>query len=117
MEMRSRSRSVIEVTMAARAPGTVSSTSRFHFFVRWGGQRMRILRKPDHVRRGRADEGLAGAHLADDGGSAVCFEGEDRAPDGVLLRAQGGAEQVRKLATDARSRLGAGLRGSVERRV
>ena len=28
--------------MAARAPGTVSSTSRFHFRVRWGGQRMRM---------------------------------------------------------------------------
>ena len=32
--------------MAARAPGTVASTSRFHFRVRWGGQRTRILLKP-----------------------------------------------------------------------
>ena len=45
-EKRSRSRSVIDVTIAARAPGTVSSTSRFHFFVRCGGQRMSTLLKP-----------------------------------------------------------------------
>ena len=34
MDIRSRSMSVMEVTMAARAPGAVCSTSRFHFRVR-----------------------------------------------------------------------------------
>ena len=33
-----------------------------------------------HVRRRRADEGLARSHLADDGGAPVGFEGEGRAP-------------------------------------
>ena len=32
--------------MAARAPGTVSSTSRFHFRVRCGGQRIKTRWKP-----------------------------------------------------------------------
>ena len=32
--------------MAARAKGTVASTSRFHLRVKWGGQIMRILLKP-----------------------------------------------------------------------
>ena len=44
--MRSRSRSVMDLTMTARAPGTVISTSRFHLGTRWGGQRMSILLKP-----------------------------------------------------------------------
>ena len=35
---------------------------------------------------GGGDEGLAGAHLADDGGALVGLEGEGRAPDGVGLR-------------------------------
>ena len=73
--------------------------------------------KTRHLCRCCCDEGLAGAHLADDGGTPVGIEGQGRAPDGVLLRAQGSAEQVRKLATVARSGLGTGLRGSVERRV
>ena len=42
-----------------------------------------------HVRRRRADEGLAGAHLADDGSAPVGLEGESRPPDGVGLRPQG----------------------------
>ena len=45
-ERRSISRSVMEDTIAARAKGTVCSTSRFHFRVRWGGQRMSILLNP-----------------------------------------------------------------------
>ena len=62
-----------------------------------------------HVRRRRADEGLAGAHLADDGGAPVGLEGEGRATDGVGLRPQGPAEQPGERA--------AVLRGAVERRV
>ena len=38
---------------------------------------------------GGGDEGLAGAHLADDGGAPVGFEGEGRAPYGVGLRPRG----------------------------
>ncbi len=45
-ERRSLSRSVMEVTMATRAPGTVCSTSLFHFLVRCGGQRTSILLNP-----------------------------------------------------------------------
>ena len=62
-----------------------------------------------HVRRRRADEGLARSHLPDDGGAPVGFEGEGRAPDGVGLRPQGGAEQPGERA--------AVLRGAVEGRV
>ena len=62
-----------------------------------------------HVRRRRADEGLARAHLADDRGAPVGLEGEGRAPDGVGLRPQGLAEQPGERA--------AVLRGAVERRV
>ena len=62
-----------------------------------------------HVSRRRADEGLAGAHLADDRGAPMGFEGEGRAPDGVGLRPQGLAEQPGERA--------AVLRGAVERRV
>ena len=46
VETRSRSRSVIEATMTARAPGTVSSTSRFHLRVRCGGQSTSTRSKP-----------------------------------------------------------------------
>ena len=46
MERRSLSRSVMDSTMAARAPGTVISTSRFHLGTRWGGQSTRMLLKP-----------------------------------------------------------------------
>ena len=66
------------MTMTARAPGTVISTSRFHLGTRWGGQRTRTRLKPAMMRGGGGDEGLAGAHLADDGGAPVGFEGEDR---------------------------------------
>ena len=62
-----------------------------------------------HVRRRRADEGLARAHLADDRGAPVGLEGEGRAPDGVGLRPQGLSEQPGERA--------AVLRGAVERRV
>ena len=62
-----------------------------------------------HVRRGCCDEGLAGAHLADDGGAPVGFEGEGRAPYGVLLRPQRLAEQAGHLVPV--------LRGPVEGRV
>ena len=71
----------------------------------------------DHLCGGGGDEGLACPHLSDDGCTPVGIEGQGRAPDGVLLRPQGSAEQVRKLATVTRSGLGAGLRGPVERRV
>jgi len=46
MESLSLSRSVMEVTTAALARGTVCSTSRFHLPVKWGGQRMSTLWKP-----------------------------------------------------------------------
>ena len=36
----------MDVTMTARAPGTVISTSRFHLGTRCGGQRISILWKP-----------------------------------------------------------------------
>ena len=62
-----------------------------------------------HVRCGGGDEGLAGAHLSDDGGAPVGFEGEGRAPYGVGLRPQGLAEQAGEPV--------AVLRGPVERRV
>ena len=62
-----------------------------------------------HVRRRRADERLSRSHLPDDGGAPVGFEGEGRAPDGVGLRPQGGAEQPGERA--------AVLRGAVEGRV
>ena len=55
---------------------------------------------------GGGDEGLAGAHLADDGGAPVGLEGEGRSLDGVLLRPQGLAEQAGELV--------AVLRGPVE---
>ena len=61
-----------------------------------------------HVRGGGGDEGLARAHLADDGGAPVGFEGEGRALDGVPLRPQGLAEQA--------GHLSAVLRGPVEGR-
>ena len=35
----------MEATIAARAPGTVSSTSRFHFRVRCGGHSMSNMRR------------------------------------------------------------------------
>ena len=59
-----------------------------------------------HVRGGRADEGLARAHLADDRGAPVGLEGEGCAPDGVGLSSQGLAEQPGERA--------AVLRGPVE---
>ena len=61
-----------------------------------------------HVRGCGGDEGLARAHLADDGGAPVGFEGEGRALDGVPLRPQGLAEQA--------GHLSAVLRGPVEGR-
>ena len=57
----------------------------------------------------RRTESLARAHLPDDGGAPVGFEGEGRAPDGVGLRPQRGAEQPGERA--------AVLRGPVEGRV
>ena len=36
----------MDSTMAARTPGTVISTSRFHLGTRWGGQMMRMRSKP-----------------------------------------------------------------------
>ena len=42
---------------------------------------------------GGADEGLAGAHLTDDGGAPMGLEGEGRAPDGVRLASHRGAQQ------------------------
>ena len=62
-----------------------------------------------HVRRRRADECLAGAHLAHYRRAPVGLEGEGRAPDGVGLRPQGLSEQPGERA--------AVLRGAVERRV
>ena len=62
-----------------------------------------------HVRRRRADEGLARAHLADDRGAPVGLEGEGRAPDGVGLRPQGLSEQPGQRS--------AVLRGPIEGRV
>ena len=44
--MRSRSRSVMDLTMTARAAGAVISTSRFHLPVRWGGHKTRTRLKP-----------------------------------------------------------------------
>ena len=46
MENLSLSRSVMDVTMTPRAPGTVISTSRFHLGTRWGGQSTSTLLKP-----------------------------------------------------------------------
>ena len=46
IENLSRSRSVMDSTTAARTPGTVCSTSRFHLGTRWGGQITSIRRKP-----------------------------------------------------------------------
>ena len=46
MERRSSSRSVMDLTMTAREPGTVNSTSRFHLGTRCGGPSTRILLKP-----------------------------------------------------------------------
>ncbi len=48
-----------------------------------------------HVRCGGGDEGLAGAHLADDGGAPVGFEGEGRAPYGVAACAPRGLRSRR----------------------
>ena len=45
-ERRSRSRSVMDLTMTARAPGTVISTSRFQLGTRCGGPSTRIRLKP-----------------------------------------------------------------------
>ena len=74
MEWRSRSRSVMDLTMTARAPGIVI------------GQRVRRPQHQDalearHGRRGRADECLARAPLADDVGTLVGFEGQGRASE------------------------------------
>ena len=77
--------------MAALAPGTSPPPSRFHFRVRWGGQRDQHPAETRHVRRRRADKGLAGAHLADHGGAPVGLEGEGSAPDGVGLAPHRGA--------------------------
>ena len=95
--------------MTARVPGTVISTSRFHLGTRWGGQRTRTRLKPARCAAAAAIECLAGAHLADDGGAPVGFEGEGRAPYGVGLRPQGLAEQAGEPV--------AVLRGPVEGRV
>ena len=64
--------------------------------------------KPAMCAAAAGDEGLARAHLADDGGAPVGFEGEGRAPYGVGLRPQGLAEQA--------GHLSAVLRGPVEGR-
>ena len=85
--------------MAARALGTVSSTSRFHFRVRCGGVRTSTRWKPRSVGCGCADEGLAGAHLPHDVGALVGLEGEGDAPYGVCLGSQGGAEQLGEAVT------------------
>ena len=47
---------------------------------RWGGQSTRMRLEARHVRRRGGDEGLAGAHLADDGGAPVGFEGRGPRP-------------------------------------
>ena len=49
-----------------------------------------------HVGGGGRDEGLARAHLAHDGRAAVDIERERRAADGVGLRPQRGAQQLRE---------------------
>ncbi len=49
-----------------------------------------------HVGRRGGDEGLARAHLPDDGGAALRLERERRAADGVGLRAQRSAQQGRE---------------------
>ena len=45
-EWRSRSRSVMDLTMTARAAGTVISTSLFHLGTKWGGPNTRMRLKP-----------------------------------------------------------------------
>ena len=54
--------------------------------------------KARHVRCCGPDEGLAGAHLADDRRAPVGLEREGRSPDGVGLRPQGPSEQAGELA-------------------
>ena len=49
-----------------------------------------------HVGGGGRDEGLARAHLAHDGRAAVGVEGEGGGADGVGLRPQRGAQQLRE---------------------
>ena len=97
--------------MAARAWGTVSSTSRFHFRVKWGGQRTKIRRKRvgGWAAGAGADEGLARAHFANQDGTPVGLEGQHCALDGVLLAPHRGAQQPGQLE--------AVLRGPVQGRV
>ena len=74
MEKRRRSRSVMDSTITARATGRVSSTALFHLRVRCGGQRTRMCWKPARWYAASVTiKGLADAHLADHGGSAVGF--------------------------------------------
>ena len=84
----------MDLTMTARASGTIISTSRFHLGTRWGGAEDQDPLEARQMCGGGGDEGLAGAHLADDGGAPVGFEGEGRSLYGVLLRPQGFAEQA-----------------------
>ena len=71
--------------MAARAPGTVSSISRFHLRTRWGGHNTHTRRNPAMCAAAARNEGLACAHFADDGGAAVRPERQGGGPDGVGL--------------------------------
>ena len=108
MERRSRSRSV----MGLDDDGAGAGHCHLHLPLPLGNEVGRAQHEdaPEarQVRRRSADEGLARAHLPDDGGAPVGFEGEGRAPYGVGLRSQGLSQQAGQLAV---------LRGPVERRV
>ena len=79
--------------MAALAPGTVSSTSRFHFRSEVRRAENQDPPEPGGVGGGGADEGLARSHFAHHGGAPMGLEGQGRALDGVLLASHRGPEQ------------------------
>ena len=100
----------MDLTMTARAPGTVISTSRFHLGTRWGGQMMMMMRsKPAMCAAAAAMKVLPVPISPTTVVPRWALREQGRAPDGVGLRPQGLAEQPGQPA--------AVLRGPVERRI
>ena len=95
--------------MAALAPGTVSSTSRFHFRVRWGGQRIRIRRKPAAWAAAAPMKVFPVPIAPTTVVPRWAWRDNAAAPDGVGLPAHRGAQQP--------GQVDLGFRGPVEGRV
>ena len=98
----------MDLTMTARAPGTVISTSRFHLGTRWGGQRTRMRLKPAMCAAAAAMKVLPVPISPTTVVPRWASRERAAPPYGVGLRPQGLAEQA--------GHLSAVLRGPVEGR-